>query len=134
MPNALARKGVIIALKQFADDINNTGKINISVTSTSNELNVAKEDEIHIYRVVQEAIHNTIKHAQAARMNIDFKQVPGEIQFTIQRQWRRATITTRTVKNSLGLGSERISSAGWKCSTGKYLLIRALEKVPYIRS
>jgi two-component system NarL family sensor kinase len=64
MPNALVRKGLIIALKQFADDINNTGKINISVTSTSNELNVAKEDEIHIYRIVQEAIHNTIKHAR----------------------------------------------------------------------
>jgi signal transduction histidine kinase len=109
MPNALVRKGLIIALKQFVDDINNTGKISISVTSTSNELNVAKEDEIHIYRIVQEAIHNTIKHAQARRMNIDFRQVADEVQFTIQDNGVGYNYDSHR-KNSLGLGLKNIIS------------------------
>lgn len=109
MPNALARKGLIIALKQFADDINNTGKINISITSTSNDLNVAKDDEIHIYRVVQEAIHNTLKHARASQMNIDFVQVPGEIHFTIRDNGVGYNFDQRR-KNSMGLGLKNIIS------------------------
>ncbi len=100
---------LIIALKQFADDINNTGKINISVSSTSNELNVAKDDEIHIYRIVQEAIHNTIKHAKAGNMYIDFKQVTGEVHVTIQDNGVGYHYDSHR-KNSLGLGLKNIIS------------------------
>lgn len=109
MPNALRRKGVVIALKQFADDINNTGKINISVTSESNELNVVKENEIHIYRIIQEAIHNTLKHSKAERMSINFKEAPGEIHFTIDDNGIGYNYDAHR-KNSLGLGLKNIIS------------------------
>ncbi|NCI51637.1 sensor histidine kinase [Sediminibacterium roseum] len=109
MPNALRRKGVVIALKQFADDINNTGKINISVTSESNELNVVKENEIHIYRIIQEAIHNTLKHSKAERMSINFKEAPGEIHFTIDDNGVGYNYDAHR-KNSLGLGLKNIIS------------------------
>ncbi len=109
MPNALARKGVVIALKQFADDINNTGKINITVSASSNELNVVKENEIHIYRIIQEAIHNTLKHSKADRMVIDFKDSPDEIHFTIDDNGVGYNYDSHR-KNSLGLGLKNIIS------------------------
>lgn len=109
MPNALRRKGVIIALKQFADDINNTGKIKIIVSSDENELNVVKENEIHIYRIVQEAIHNTLKHSKAERMVIDFKSTADEIHFTIDDNGVGYNYDSHR-KNSLGLGLKNIIS------------------------
>lgn len=109
MPNALARKGLIIALKQFADDINNTGKINISLTSPVNDLEIGKENEIHIYRIIQEAIHNTLKHAKAERMNIEFSTAPGELHFTIADNGVGYNYDSHR-KNSLGLGLKNIIS------------------------
>lgn len=109
MPNALRRKGVVIALKQFADDINATGKINITVSAESSELNVVKENEIHIYRIIQEAIHNTLKHSKADRMAIDFKDTPDEIHFTIDDNGVGYNYDAHR-KNSLGLGLKNIIS------------------------
>ncbi|MES2374130.1 MAG: ATP-binding protein [Bacteroidota bacterium] len=109
MPNALERKGVIIALKQFADDINSTGKIRITVSSETNELEVVKANEIHIYRIIQEAIHNTLKHAKADRMMIDFKNTAQNIQFTIDDNGVGYNYDSSR-KNSLGLGLKNIIS------------------------
>lgn len=109
MPNALERKGVIIALKQFADDINSTGKIKIIVSAENNELDVAKKNEIHIYRIIQEAIHNTLKHAQADRMVIDFKNTSQDIHFTIHDNGVGYNYDASR-KNSLGLGLKNIIS------------------------
>ncbi|MDB5211636.1 MAG: sensor histidine kinase [Sediminibacterium sp.] len=109
MPNALERKGVVIALKQFADDINSTGKIKITVSSESNDLDVVKKDEIHIYRIIQEAIHNTLKHSKADRMMIDFKNTTQDIRFTIDDNGIGYNYDSSS-KNSLGLGLKNIIS------------------------
>jgi len=109
MPNALERKGVVIALKQFADDINSTGKIRITVSSESNELDVIKKNEIHIYRIVQEAIHNTLKHSGADRMVIDFKNTAEDIHFTINDNGVGYHYGSGR-KNSLGLGLKNMIS------------------------
>jgi signal transduction histidine kinase len=109
MPNALERKGVIVALKQFADDINNTGKIKITVSAENTELNVVKKNEIHIYRIIQEAIHNTLKHSKADRMKIDFKSTSHNIHFTIDDNGVGYNYDSHR-KNSLGLGLKNIIS------------------------
>ncbi|MEO8171565.1 MAG: ATP-binding protein [Sediminibacterium sp.] len=109
VPNALERKGLIIALKQFADDINNTGKMRITISSDRTELNVSKKDEIHIYRIIQEAIHNAIKHSQAERISVDFKDDAQDIHFTINDNGVGYNYDTRR-KNALGLGLKNIIS------------------------
>ena len=109
VPNALERKGLIIALKQFADDINSTGKIRITVSSDKTELHVQKKDEIHIYRIIQEAIHNALKHSKADRMSVDFKDDAQNTHFTIDDNGVGYDYDARR-KNSIGLGLKNIIS------------------------
>jgi signal transduction histidine kinase len=110
VPNALERKGLIIALKQFADDINSTtSNIRITVSSDKAELNVQKKDEIHIYRIIQEAIHNALKHSKADRMSVDFKDDAQNTHFTIDDNGVGYNYDARR-KNSLGLGLKNIIS------------------------
>lgn len=69
MPSALARKGLVIALQEF---INNIGRNALQITFKYSELpELNQEQKINIYRIVQEIVHNAIKHARATELQVD---------------------------------------------------------------
>lgn len=78
IPNTLIRKGLVIALKQFTDFINEGGgmKINFEAPDT---INPDQQKAIHIYRIAQEVINNTIRHSGAKLLNINLKQENGTL-------------------------------------------------------
>jgi signal transduction histidine kinase len=69
MPSALHRKGLITAVREFADKANAQGKANISL-DYSDEVNLSAENNINIYRAIQEVVHNCLKHAEASELHI----------------------------------------------------------------
>jgi two-component system, NarL family, sensor kinase len=72
MPGTLIRKGVLYAIEEYIDGLskNETLKINFVHTGIP-ELD--KDRAINIYRLILEIIHNTLKHAKASLLNIEFK-------------------------------------------------------------
>jgi signal transduction histidine kinase len=72
MPYSLLRLGIITALKEFVDYLNRNIKIKF-IFKGQKDLTLSEEKAIHIYRMVQEMIHNTIKHAKATEVNIVLK-------------------------------------------------------------
>jgi signal transduction histidine kinase len=69
VPNILLRKGLISAVESFVDFIN-TG-FNIKVKFIPGQLpQLAQPSAIHLYRVIQEIVHNTLKHARADKLVI----------------------------------------------------------------
>jgi len=70
MPGILISAGLITALKEYVNNINSPGlKINLDSPDT---LTLSESKSINIFRIVQEVTHNTIKHAKASRLEIDF--------------------------------------------------------------
>jgi two-component system, NarL family, sensor kinase len=66
MPEALVKFGLNIALKDFCNDINRSGALQVSYQSIGIENAVIEQTTaITIYRIVQELINNTMKHAAA---------------------------------------------------------------------
>lgn len=70
MPVVLVRKGFVRALQEFVENINRTGKLHIHFQSAMTDLEMQKDKEIHLYRIAQEIIHNSLKHSQASEMRI----------------------------------------------------------------
>ncbi|WP_207491796.1 sensor histidine kinase [Aridibaculum aurantiacum] len=70
MPVALVRKGFVTALNEYVDNINRTGKLSIQYNSSTGDLLIDKDKEIHLYRIAQEIIHNAIKHSGGSTMKI----------------------------------------------------------------
>lgn len=68
LPNTLVRKGFVTATHEFIGKLNNLHQLHIDFDSP--EFSLAPEREINLYRIVQEIIQNTIKHAQATQLNI----------------------------------------------------------------
>ena len=77
MPNTLIRKGLVYAIDEFIGKLGN----GITHGETIHGLTISffhqdvpelpKNMAINIYRIVQEIIHNTIKHAKASRLRIN---------------------------------------------------------------
>jgi len=69
MPPILADKGLAMALQQFIKTLAETGRPDIELRlQPLPPLHV--HASIHLYRIIQEIIHNSIKHAQARRVVI----------------------------------------------------------------
>jgi signal transduction histidine kinase len=73
IPNTLIRKGLVIALKQFSDFVNEGDGLKISFEAGDN-INPDQQKSIHIYRIAQEVINNTIRHSGAKHLSISLKQ------------------------------------------------------------
>ncbi len=78
IPNTLLRKGLLQALKEFADFINQAQKLQIHLRAKE-PLQMNEQKSIHVYRVIQEIVNNAIKHSQASNLNIALKQEGGTL-------------------------------------------------------
>lgn len=68
LPNTLVRKGFVKALHEFIGKLKNLHLLTIDFSSP--DFALTPEREVNLYRVVQEIIQNTIKHARATQLTI----------------------------------------------------------------
>lgn len=69
-PYVLQNLGVVKALKSFIEKIEFAGKLAIKFSSNFDD-RLNEQFEIAVYRLVTELIHNTLKHANAQKVQID---------------------------------------------------------------
>ena len=72
MPSALHRKGLVRAVDEFASNATSGSGTVIRFISEV-DIVVGEEKSINIYRVIQEVVHNCLKHANATEMEIRFE-------------------------------------------------------------
>jgi two-component system, NarL family, sensor kinase len=73
MPNTLLRKGLKTAIEELAETYKKASKLQIKFNCTE-EIRLTQNKEINIYRIVQEVLHNTIKHSGAEVLIINLRQ------------------------------------------------------------
>jgi len=69
MPDLLLNYGLQEALKDYAARMSNT-QIEIDVEFIHYQEKITKEQQLLVYRIIQELVNNTIKHAQASQLII----------------------------------------------------------------
>ncbi|MEN9299390.1 MAG: hypothetical protein RLZZ429_1703 [Bacteroidota bacterium] len=79
MPYTLQRKGLLTAITEMTELLSEGNGISIHLNNQLNDLSITKEKEIHIFRLFQEVLNNTIKHANASEINIQLYQERQEI-------------------------------------------------------
>ena len=102
MPGTLVRKGVLFAIEEYIDGLSKNEALKITFTHTDiPELDKAKA--INIYRLVMEIIHNTLKHAKAGFLDIEFKREQDRLILTTQDNGAGFDYETMKLNNA-GLG------------------------------
>jgi len=79
MPEVLVKYGLDTALKEFCNEIDQSGVIHTSYHSLGlNEATIEQTTTVTIYRIVQELVNNTIKHAAAANVLVQAQYSKSE--------------------------------------------------------
>ena len=85
MPEALVKFGLDTALKDFCNDINQSGALQVNYQSIGLEnTTVEQTTAITIYRIVQELINNTMKHAAAKIAIVQVSKTNNDISITVE--------------------------------------------------
>jgi len=108
LPNTLERKGLLEAIREFINQVNVKQSLNIQLYVVK-EIKVPKEKEIHIFRMIQEIVHNTIKHAHAGNLQIGLSEEGGHLLF-LAKDDGRGFDKEKALAGSQGLGLRSLES------------------------
>ncbi|MGN6438611.1 MAG: tetratricopeptide repeat protein [Agriterribacter sp.] len=109
MPEALVKFGLDTALQDFCNDINQSGILMVNYQSTGlEEATLDQTSAIAVYRIVQEMINNTIKHAEAKNAIVQINKTNNEIAITIEDDGKG--FDPSVLQQSKGIGWSNIQS------------------------
>jgi signal transduction histidine kinase len=108
LPSILERKGLLEAVREFIQQVKNKQSVDIQLYIVK-EIRVPKEKEIHIFRMVQEIVHNTIKHAQAKNLQIGFSEENGHL-LCLTKDDGKGFDKAKILTGSQGLGLRSLES------------------------
>jgi signal transduction histidine kinase len=108
MPSILQRKGLFPAIEEYINNIQSTNALRIDMEDLSKSP-VSENKIVHIYRIIQETIHNCLKHAKASRLTISFAEANGWYKISCRDDGRGFDVT-QVLKDSMGIGMRSLKN------------------------
>lgn len=109
MPEALVKFGLDTALRDFCNDINQSGALAVTYQSFGMETGRWNQTtSITIYRIVQELLNNTIKHAGASSALVQVSHASAGTSITVEDDGRG--FDPEILKTARGIGWSNIQS------------------------
>ncbi len=104
--------GLIQAIREYCKEYQNISKINCKFTTSTEEIKIPSEKSITIYRIVQEALTNVMRHSKATEIEIDFVYNNGILFFSFADNGIGINLEENKNKKTFGiLGmKERVTS------------------------
>jgi len=107
MPNALVKKGLINAVREFIQQIN-TNKLSINLQTNGLNNPLPNHIETVLYRVIQESVNNVVKHANASNLEISINQEVDGVDVIIEDNG--IGFNTKTPRDTDGIGLMNIKN------------------------
>lgn len=82
-PYLIDRVGLLAALESYAGRFEQLHGIKVYLYYHNRALSLGKNEEIIVYRIIQEALANVIKHSSAGEVDIYFRESDGSLQVEI---------------------------------------------------
>lgn len=107
MPNSLIRKGLAAAINEFVDYCSKSSSLQIKFQFEN--IALTQLQSINLYRIIQEIIHNTIKHARATELLMALRREKTTLVLTTQDNGIGFSYDSRS-KEASGLGLRNLLS------------------------
>ena len=108
MPEMLTKFGLDEALKEYCNTINATNLLSVKYQSMGMDTRVEKSAEIIIYRIIQELLNNTMKHAAATEAMVQLIKEDGRLSIIVEDNGKG--FDRAMLKNNNGAGLTNIQS------------------------
>lgn len=102
MPNALLKNNLADAIREFVSKLN-TRTLNVDVYTEGLDQRLDSGVETMLYRVVQECVNNTIKHAAATNLDISLIRDKDGISGTIEDNGKGFDAQDPGIRNGIGI-------------------------------
>ncbi|WP_417431319.1 tetratricopeptide repeat-containing sensor histidine kinase [Halpernia sp.] len=102
--------GIFSALDNLTEKVNSSGKtkMEIDIGKEIRAIKFSRQNELSIYRIVQEVVNNMLKHANANLINLSIKQVNQNIIISINDDGKG--FDEESITNSKGMGWKNIKA------------------------
>ena len=122
-PKTLNEYGYLVAVEELVNKLIGLHVVNIRLKQQGMEKRLSHEEEAGLYRVTQELINNTLKHAQASSIFVDIQKNDRQVRLSYSDDGKGFDIR----KKSPGYGIENINTRvallkgriEWLAVTGK---------------
>lgn len=109
MPEALVKFGLDTALKDFCIDINKSGALQVQYQSIGLDgIDIEQTKSVTIYRIVQELLNNTMKHASAKNALVQLSYNDANLTITVEDDGKG--FNAAVLKQSKGIGWSNIQN------------------------
>jgi len=107
LPKKLGENGLVDAIAVLVDQLNNLStnfKADFSCSIT--EMHLKQEQQINLYRIIQELINNTIKHSKATQLGLNLSENAREL--ILQFNDNGVGLNPSAIKDAGGIGWKNI--------------------------
>lgn len=105
MPEALLKFGLVSALEDYCLTVDENSQLAVSFQSYGLEQRLEQTVEIVLFRIVQELLNNTIKHAQASQSHVQLSRNGHVVSLTVEDNGKGMNVSEQT--NGIGLSNIR---------------------------
>lgn len=70
MPASIKDFGIVLSVQELLSEIESANEIRTELTY-NNDVRLGNEQELNVFRIIQEAVSNTVKHAHASNLQVD---------------------------------------------------------------
>ena len=103
LPPILEKFGLHEGIKELVDNINNSGDIHIIYHNNIGFDKLPVDKHLHVFRIVQELINNSLKHSQANTITINFTEESNGLQLMYSDNGVGLDLTKANHKKGLGM-------------------------------
>ncbi len=135
MPSTLVDFGLITAVTTLIRRVNQSQSIYVHFENDLSDKDIEYNYALNIYRIIQELINNSIKHAECKEIKIRLKIIDKLIVLEVSDDGKGSSKSEKS--NGIGLYNikNRLASLNGelKITTAKHKGFKALIKIPFIR-
>jgi signal transduction histidine kinase len=105
MPGLLTKLGLCEALEDLFEQLDESEGVTATCEIIGAHERLPENQEIMIYRIVQEMVNNTLKHAEANNINLNIDVLPGKLEIRYSDNGKGFNVEETLAKKSIGLQS-----------------------------
>lgn len=106
-PSVLEHLGLTEALRSFVKEIGTYSAVKFSLLISQSFPRLSQTVESAVYRIVQEAVTNALKHAEARTISLEFTATPETARVTIRDDGCGFDVSTAEARGGVGVVSMR---------------------------
>jgi PAS domain S-box-containing protein len=104
-PPGLDELGLLAALKEHASQVARRTEVDVTVEGVEPQPRLAPTEEIALFRIVQEALNNIVKHAKASECSIGLGQNAHDVVLTITDNGVGFDTARKPIMGGYGMGT-----------------------------